>query len=67
MGGSFLFITCKGPSICSVIKKGGWGRPNDYVITQNWSGILVMFEYRVVGGVQIGQSVDYVIYGWSLN
>ena len=28
---------------------GGWGMPNDYVIAQNWTGLSIMFDYKVDG------------------
>ena len=33
---------------------------NDYIITSNWSGLLVSFDYRV-GGVPKDQNLNHVI------
>ena len=46
---------------------GGWGRPNDYVITYELGCLLVMIDYRLGGWVKNDQDFDYVIFEWPLS
>ena len=45
---------------------GGWGSPNDYVISKESLVYQCWMITGWVGGVQKGQNIDYVIYGQSL-
>ena len=59
----------RGPSICYVIKRGGWlgwAKRLPYNKKLVWSGLLVTFDYKWVGGFQKDQNLYYLIYGWSL-
>ena len=46
---------------------GGWCRPNDYGISKEGLVYQCWMITGWVGGVQKGQNIDYVIYGWSLS
>ena len=51
----------------NVIKRGGRGRPNDYVIMEELVFLLVTIDYRLGGWVKNDQDFDYLIFEWPLT
>ena len=47
--------------------QGGWVQPCDYVILRVGMALWLRLITGWVGGVEINQNLDYVIFEWSLS